>query len=152
MDSNFYKYRTIEEKQISLHDSIVDTIRITEDRIELIFENGFYILNVLPDGAVSSKGAKLVIYNFEDIENVSCKLFKRFKSPFGAKIIGKEIDINSISSKLKNKKLKVSIVDELRGHNHIYLRGTILPYKKYGLSDMIIIEIRGPLEVEYLWN
>lgn len=152
MDSNDFIFRTIDDDQISLHDSVVDAIRITENGIELLFENGFYLLNASPDGVVLSKSAKLVISNIEDIRNVSCEWFKRFKSRFGERIIGKETDINSIASKLENKKLRISIVDELRGYNHIYLRGTVLPYKNRGLSDVIIFEIIGPSEVEYLWN
>lgn len=147
-----YIFRTIDKNQISLHDAVVDAIRITESRIELLFENGFYLLNASPDTAVLSKSAKLVISNFEDIGNVSCEWLKRFKSRFGERIVGKETDINSIASKLESKKLRISIVDELRGYNHIYLRGTVLPYKKRGLSDTIIMEIIGPSEVEYLWN
>ena len=152
MDSDFYKFRTKETNQVSLHDAVVDEIKINEGRMELFFKNGFYLLDVSPDGETLSNSAKLVIDTFGDIENISCKVFKRFKSPFGIRMSGRETDIHSISSKLENNEMKLSIVDELRGYDHIYLRGTVLPYKKHGLSDMIIIEVRARSEAEYLWN
>lgn len=152
MDLNNYKYKTKEIDRISLHDSLVDRIKVNENRIELLFNNGFYVIDALCSEEILSKRAKLVIGSFLDVDCISCKKFRRFKSPSGEKIVGREIDIHTISSQLENSRFKILLVDTLRGYNHIFLRGTIFPYKKYGLPDMIEIEIIGYSEIEYLWN
>lgn len=137
------------DKKISICDSQISRITINDKSVQFYFEDGFCLIK---DNQVVRTKVGTVTLHECDPEEFSCTIFKLQATENGAKSLGHPVSLNKLSDYLLQESKRIEVILELYDFNHLYWRGTFIPYKEDGLSDRVLIEICGDYLVTYTWE
>jgi len=144
MELNFDWFPDFNNKKISICDSKIDKIIYSSDAVQFCFNDGLYLIK---NDNISKSGKAYIELQGCDSDEFSCYIIKQKTSKNGAVLKGKPIPLKEIKKLLDKKKFQIEICLELYDFNYMYWRGEVFPYKKRGLSDLVIIEMSGNFPV-----
>lgn len=150
MEYQFHEQLPSNKKNIYLNDCVINEIKLYDSSIELLFHDGVIICDEFDIQKMTSNA--VVTINNVVADDVDCKRFRRFASPYGAFMLGKPIDISTLYHKMKKKDMSIEVIDVLYGYQQLFIKGAVLPYRKRGLSDRIVFEVKGDFQLECSWN
>jgi len=149
MKLTYNKFPENFHKCVSICDSQIDRIVCTKNTVKFVFSNGFFKME---DGQlIPTKTGHLELSNC-NADEFSCYIIKRKATKCGTKLSGSYISLDKLGNLLLKRAKKIEIFLELYDFNSLYWRGVLLPYKKYGLSDYVVIETNGYFQATYFWE
>ena len=135
-------------KGLSICDAHIDAISCSENMVRFIFFEGFSVITGDTVKKTSKGYIELLNCNADEF---SCHIIQRKSTPAGAELRGKPISLTELAELLDSGK-KIEVFLELYDFNYLYWRGVLLPHKRKGLSDNIVIQIGGCFSVTYFWE
>jgi len=148
MKTVYENFQSHTNRRISICDAQINTIVCTENVVQFHFFEGFWLIDNNQVSPTKAGYIELVDCNADEF---NCHLIRRKATPKGAKLYGLPLSLNELNNLLTQKNRKIEINMELYDFNSLHWRGTLLPYKKRGLSDYVIIETTGCFPITYSW-
>lgn len=134
---------------IDICDSVIESITVQDRCIYVLFESGFSVIR--QNAQCQYQKGYLEIFDCAP-EDFKCYLFKREASSDGAQLFGKPLSLVDLSEMLESEGRKIELYLVLSNNNTIQLRGVLLPYNRFGLSDTIVIELQTDSDLSLKWN
>lgn len=136
-------------KKFCICDCHIDAIDCMPDKVRFVFSKGF---SVISGDELEESSSGYIELSDCDAGEFSCYIIQRESTPRGARLYGEPVSLNELADMLKFEKRKIEIFLELYDFNYFHWRGVLLPYKKDGLSDEVVIETWGCFPMTYYWE
>ena len=149
MELFYEKYPAYTQQKVSICDAPIDDIFCGEDIVRFNFPNGFYLIK---DDEVVLSGSGCIEFKECSDDCFSCYIIKRKRSKKGARCRVVPISLTELSKKLHRGNKSIELFSELYGFSSMHWRGTIVPYKKRGLSDLVVIETIDQISMCYKYE
>lgn len=137
------------EKCIFTHDARICRIVCNTNFVEFYFSNGFYY--VKDNHTYYTQDSRIILHDY-DLSDFFCHLVHRRATEGGVVENAVPMTLCEINDILVHQSMEIELSLELFDADCLYWRGYLLPCRKTGLSDMIVIEFHKASPITYLWD